>query len=135
MTKHLEDQVNKTLLIARKIGDQLEMSWPDDLGLARYLWRKLGTNIEQASYLGWPTANDPDTLAVESLGDTIVFELPDSESLARYLYAGLGGALDDKEWAAFQQVKQLQAQMMKNQTNGVKIEDARVLKSLKGRRN
>lgn len=135
MTTHPEDQKNTTLLIARRVGANVDLSWPDNLALARYLWKKLRVAIARAEFTERETADDDDEIVAEVKGDTIVYGVPKDLRLALFLWHELDNALCDKEWAMYVEAENVRAKMMENAARKVELGDVRTLKSLKLRRN
>lgn len=132
---HPEDRKNTTVVAAARHGGQVELTWPDDLATARYLWRKLGGAIAEASFTGeWEPGAD-DYLAAEVVGDQLRYSVPSDLALARYLQVKLDMALSDSEWRLYVEASKLRADVFAREAQRVQLGDARTLKRHLGGRN
>lgn len=133
--QHPEDRKNATLVAAARRGSQVELTWPDDLATARYLWRKLGGAIAEAAFTGEWARGDDDYLAAEVVGDTLCYAVPGDLALARYLHHKLDMALCDTEWRLYVEAAKVRASVFAREAQRVQLGDARQFKGHRGGRN
>lgn len=132
---HPEDRKNTTFIAAARRGEQVEVTWPDDLATARYLWRKLGNAISRAEFTGVWEYGDEDYLAAEVIGDKVHYSVPADLRLAKFMHAELDSVLTDKEWEIYVQAAKVRGEVFARENQRVKLEGADMLKRIKGGRN